>query len=185
MIATLFGTVSEKLGESLVLELGGVGYELLVTADDWGATSVGAKTRFYIYEQIREDAHNLYGFSELSKKQLFVELLSVGGVGPKGALSILSAAGEDRLRQAVSLGDPELLRGITGVGPKTAQRIVIELKGKVASGSLTAPVSDATYQALVGLGYTQGQASAAVAAIPDSVTADQDRIKHALKVMSK
>src|SRR5664280_1714953 len=109
MIATLHGTVTEKLSDSLVIELGGLGYEVLVTVEDWGAVKPGAPERFYIYEQIREDTHNLYGFRTLSAKQLFVELLGVKGVGPKGALAALSAAGEARMRQAITMGDPDLL----------------------------------------------------------------------------
>lgn len=186
MIATLRGTVAEKLPDSLILEVAGVGYELFVTVDDWGATAVGADTRFYIYEQIREDAHNLYAFRELSSKQLFTQLLGVSGVGPKVALAILSAAGQQRLRQAIASGDPALLKGVSGVGPKTAQRVIVELRGKVEDGAISlAPVADSTYQALVALGYTPVQATAAVAALPADVTDDQARIKLALKEIGK
>jgi holliday junction DNA helicase RuvA len=185
MIATLRGVISEKLSDSLVLELGGIGYELLTTVDDWGGARLGEETRFYIYEQIREDAHNLYGFRDLGSRQLFVQLISISGVGPKVALAILSSAGEMRLRQAITSGDPALLRGISGVGPKTAQRVVLELRCKVELGGLDAsgfaPVTDAAYQALVALGYTSAQASAAVAGLPADVTDDQARIKLALK----
>lgn len=185
MIATLTGTVTEKLPDSLVLELGGIGYELMVTAEDWGAAAQGKEQRYYIYEQIREDIHNLFAFSTLGARQLFVELLSVNGVGPKVALSILSAAGERRLRQAIASGDPALLKGITGVGPKTAQRVMIELRGKVEEGTGLAPVADETYQALVALGYTPAQSSAAVAALPDDLVGEQARIKAALKGLAK
>lgn len=184
MIATLSGIVAEKLGESLVLELGGVGYEVLVTVEDWGGTKVGQKLRLYIHEQLREDVHNLYGFHTLAAKDLFTELLSVNGVGPKVALAILSAAGEARLRQAIASGDPGLLRGVSGVGPKTAQRIIVELRGRVEEGSGLAPVADSTYQALVGLGYTPAQATAAVTALPDDLVGEEARIKAALKGMN-
>ncbi|MDB5178565.1 MAG: ruvA [Patescibacteria group bacterium] len=186
MIATLRGILTEKLDTSLVLEAGGVGYELIVATEDWGAAKLGAESRFYIHEQIREDAHNLYGFRELGGKQLFVQLIGISGVGPKVAMQVLSAAGEARLRQAITSGDPELLRGISGVGPKTAQRIVTELRGKVEEGAAgLAPVADATYQGLVALGYTPAQATQAVAAIPDAITGDQERLKAALKGVKK
>jgi len=185
MIATLHGTVTEKLSDSLVIELGGLGYEVLATVEDWSTVRIGATERFYIYEQIREDTHNLYGFRTLSAKQLFVELLGVKGVGPKGALAALSAAGEGRLRQAISMGDPDLLRGISGVGPKTAQRIVVDLRGKVEAGVGLAPVSDSTYQALVALGYSPGQATQAVAKLSDELTDEQARIKAALKGLAR
>jgi holliday junction DNA helicase RuvA len=190
MIATLTGTVAEKLGDSLVIDIGGVGYEVVVTADDWGGTALNVAARFYIYEQIREDAHNLYGFSTLSARSLFAQLIGVSGVGPKLAMQILSAAGEARLRQAIASGDPSLLKGITGVGPKTAQRVIVDLRGKVEEGTgpglmALAPVADPAYQALVSLGYTPGQASAAVASIPADLTDDQARVKAALKGASK
>ncbi|GAC1369849.1 MAG: Holliday junction branch migration protein RuvA [Candidatus Saccharimonadales bacterium] len=182
MIAHLHGTVIEKLDASLILEVGGVGYELAVTVDEWGSAKLGAKVRFYIYEQIREDAHNLYGFSELGSRQLFAQLLTVSGVGPKMAMQILSAAGESRLRQAINSGDPDLLKGVSGVGPKTAQRVIGDLRGKVeAGGAGLAPVADPTYQALVALGFSSPQAAAAVAQIPADITGEQDRLKAALK----
>lgn len=184
MIVTLNGPVSEKLSDSLVVDLGGVGYEVLVTTDDWGSCAVGNTQYFYVYEQIREDAHNLFGFRTRDSRQLFAELIGVNGVGPKMAMQILSAAGEVRLRQAITSGDPLLLKGITGVGPKTAQRVVLELRGKVEAGTGLAPVSDSTYQALVALGYTPAQATEAVAGLPPEITDDQARLKAALKRFS-
>jgi holliday junction DNA helicase RuvA len=186
MIATLTGQISEKLESSLILEAAGVGYELFTTAGDLGGARLGETAKFYIYEQIREDAHNLYGFSEMGTRQLFTRLLAVAGVGPKLAMQILSAAGEQRLRQAIASGDPNLLKGITGVGPKTATRVIVELKGKVGEGAPgLAPVTDPAYQALVALGYTPQQATEAVNAIPTEVTGDQERVKAALKGAGK
>jgi Holliday junction DNA helicase RuvA len=182
MIATLRGKISEKLQDAAILDVSGVGYELTLTADDWAAASPGAENTYYVYEQIREDAHNLFGFLELSSKQLFAQLISVSGVGPKLAMQILSASGEKRLRQAIASGDPDLLKGITGVGPKTAQRVLVELRGRVEAGpSGLTPVADSTYQALVALGYSSAQAAAAVAELPPDVTNEQDRLKLALK----
>ena len=186
MIATLRGIISEKLPASLVLEAGGVGYELAVTTDDWGAAKVGAEDKFYVVEQIREDMHNLFGFRTLELKQLFVQLLGVSSVGPKLALQILSSAGEKRLRQAIISGDPDLLKGVAGVGPKIAQRVMIELRGRVDEGSaIFAPVADPTYQALIALGYKPADASAAVSKLPADVTDDQTRLKLALKGVTK
>lgn len=182
MIATLHGQISEKYPDSLVLETGGVGYELTVTVDDWGSISVGKEAKFYVYEQVREDAYNLFGFSSLSARQLFAQLIGVNGVGPKLAMQILSSAGESRLRQAIASGDPALLKGVSGVGPKTASRVILDLRGKVEEGAIgLAPVADSTYQALVALGYTPAQATQAVASLPADVTDEQARIKLALK----
>jgi len=186
MIATLHGKITEKFPDSLVLDVGGVGYELFVTVDEWGSAKLGESASFYVYEQIREDAHNLYGFSALASKQLFAQLIGVNGVGPKLAMQILSSAGEVRLRQAIASGDPALLKGVSGVGPKTAQRVMLDLRGKVEEGAMgLAPVTDSTYQALVALGYTPAQATEAVNALPAEVTDEQERIKLALKGATK
>ncbi len=181
MIATLTGTVTHKLETSLVIEINGIGYEVLTIVDDWGAAKAGSAMSFHIYEQIREDAHNLYGFTDLRAKELFIKLLSVNGVGPKVALATLSAAGVDRLSQAIASGDTGLLKGISGVGKKTAERIMVELAGKVTM--VAAPVHDETYQALMGLGYTNSQAADAVANLPADVTDVGERVKLALKGM--
>jgi Holliday junction DNA helicase RuvA len=186
MISTITGIVAEKLTDSLIIDVHGVGYELAVTLDEWGSTRLGIEARFYVYEQIREDAHNLYGFGTLASRQLFAQLIGVNGVGPKLAMQILSAAGETRLRQAIASGDPALLKGITGVGPKTAQRVILDLRGKVEVGAVgLAPVADPAYQALVALGYTPAQATSAVASLPADLTGDQERVKAALKGVGK
>lgn len=181
MIATLTGTVTHKLDSSLVIEINGIGYEVLMIVDDWGTAKLGTKMSFHIYEQIREDAHNLYGFTDLRAKELFIKLLGVNGVGPKVALATLSAAGVDRLSQAIASGDTSLLKGISGVGKKTAERIMVELAGKVTT--VAAPLHDETYQALMGLGYSSAQAAEALQSIPDDVTDVSERIKIALKGM--
>jgi Holliday junction DNA helicase RuvA len=114
MIISLRGTLIEKLESTLILEVAGVGYEVTVTVDEWGSAKLGSEIRYYIYEQIREDAHNLYAFAELGSKQLFGQLLGISGVGPKMAMQILSAAGESRLRQAIASGDPDLKFALRG-----------------------------------------------------------------------
>lgn len=175
----------EKTGEALVVECAGVGYELYVRPEDWGAAAVGKEATLHVHEHIREDAHALYGFSEPAAKRLFEQLLGVNGVGPKVALAIMGAASLGQLQSAIAAGDPELLRGVSGVGKKTAERVMLELRGKLDPAAGSAPVNDAAYQALVGLGYSQQQAAEAAAAVPADVTDDQDRIKTALKLVAK
>ena len=179
MIATLTGTVTHKLSGSIVVDINGIGYELLTTVDDWGSAQLNEIQSFHIYEQIREDTHNLFGFTDLAAKELFIKLLSVNGVGPKVALATLSAAGVDRLSQAIASGDTSLLKGVSGVGKKTAERIMVELAGKVTTANV--PIHDETYQALVGLGYSNAQAADAVANLPSEVTDVGERVKLALK----
>jgi holliday junction DNA helicase RuvA len=183
MIATIEGTVTEKIGDTLVIELGGIGYEVVVTAADWGNSPVGKSSKFYVYEHIREDAHQLFGFSSVGAKQLFMQLLGVNGVGPKVAMQVMGAATLERLQQAIGAGDADLFKGVSGVGKKTAERIMVELKGKVEVGVSGATVAsgDAAYQALLGLGYSAAQAAEALAAVPADVTDEQERVKLALK----
>ncbi len=184
MIATLRGMVTAKYGQMLVVETGGVGYEVSVTTEDWGAGAIGKEVSLYIYEQIREDIHNLYGFADLAAKAFFTQLLGVTGVGPKAAIAILSSTSLQRLHQAVSAGDPDLLKGVSGVGKKTAERIMVEMRGKVtATGMPTA--GDSTYQALVGLGYSNEQAAEAVGKLPADMSDEAERIRAALKGLSK
>lgn len=180
MIATLKGEVTGKSDSALIVEVGGIGYEVAVTVEDWGGAAVGRPISLYIYEQIREDAHNLYGFGQPAAKAFFTQLLGVSGVGPKVALAILSAASLERLQQAITAGDPDLLKGISGIGKKTAERIMVELHGKITATG-TAAASEATYQALVALGYTPAQAAEVVMALPAEVTGEQERLKLALK----
>ncbi|HVE81144.1 MAG TPA: Holliday junction branch migration protein RuvA [Candidatus Dormibacteraeota bacterium] len=185
MIATISGKVSEKQNDAVIIELGGIGYEVVLTTEDWGKAKAGELAKYYIYEHIREDTHVLYGFSALAAKRLYTQLLGVSGVGPKVAMQVLSAATLNRLQQAIATGDPELLKGVSGVGKKTAERIVVELKGKIeAGGDMGASSQDSAYQALIGLGYSAAQAAEAAAKVPADVTDAQERIKLALKQLS-
>lgn len=181
MIGRISGTITEKLPDTLLVGGNPLEYELYVTTEDWGAAVVGSEGRYYIYEQIREDVHNLFGFSTLEAKQLFGQLLGVSGVGPKVALAVLSATSLIRLKQAIASGDSDILKGTAGVGKKTAERIIVELRGKLADGGGELMAGDDAYQALVGLGYTPAQAAAAVATVPAGITDESDRIKAALK----
>lgn len=184
MIAKLTGTISDKLQDSLIIDISGIGYEVFVPLEDWGGAKQGSSVSFYIYDHIREDLHVLYGFGELDAKQLFIQLIGISGIGPKVAMAVLSATSITRLKQAIVAGDPDLLRGVSGVGKKTAERIVVELRGKIKD-TVGTPVSsgDNVYQALISLGYNSMQAQDAVAAIPQEITGEADRIKAALKVV--
>ncbi|TAK89196.1 Holliday junction branch migration protein RuvA [Patescibacteria group bacterium] len=189
MIATIEGAVAEKLAGSVVVELGGIGYEVVVSVADWGAAAIGSTTKFYVYEHIREDSHQLFGFNSRSDKELFILLLSVNGVGPKVAMQVMSAATGERLRAAIASGDSSLFKNVSGVGKKTAERIMVELKNKVeAGGEIGVELTgggvgseDPAYQALIGLGYKPAQAAAAVSSLPSEVTDEQERVRLALR----
>jgi len=188
MIATLSGRVSEKLQEQVVLDVGGVGYGLLVTSEDYGALSVGKDAKLYVHEHIRDDSHDLFGFTNLDTKKLFELLLSVNGVGPKMALNILSIASSSEMRKAIAGGDAKFIQAANGVGKKVAERVVMELKDKVglagiSSDSLLQSTSvqhDEAAQALIGLGYSPSDAIAALQGI-DNKLRSEERVKQALK----
>ncbi len=135
MIATLTGTVAEKLSELVIIDVKGVGYGVLVPAEDYGHLANGDKVKLHIYEHIRENAHELYGFSKLETKQLFEQLLNVNGVGPKMALNILSIGSVSQLLGAIAGGDVKFLESAQGVGKRVAERVVVELKDKVGLSS--------------------------------------------------
>jgi holliday junction DNA helicase RuvA len=190
MIATLNGTVAEKLGELVVIDVRGVGYGVLVPLEDFGRLSSGDVVKLYVYEHIRENSHDLYGFIQLDTKRLFQQLLDVNGVGPKMALNILGVGSVDNVRKAIAAGDTKFIQAASGVGKRVAERVVIELKDKVGlistadSDSLfisTAAVQgDEAVQALVSLGFTLQDAVTALQAVNKELSVEE-RITLALK----
>lgn len=191
MIATLTGTVAEKIADIVVLDVRGVGYGLLVTNEDYGNLSSGVDAKLYVYEHIREQAHDLFGFLTLDTKALFEQLLGVNGVGPKMALNVLSIGSSSEVRTAIAGGDTKFIQGAQGVGKRVAERIVVDLKDKVglagidlhSTGLLQAqPASgkDDALDALVSLGFTPVDASTALQHVPADLPTEE-RIKLALK----
>jgi len=191
MIATLTGTVAEKIADQVVLDVAGVGYGVLVANEDYGRLAPGQRTKLYIYEHIREQAHDLFGFIARDTKKLFEQLLEVNGVGPKMALNVLSIGSGDDVRRAIASGDTKFIQRAPGVGKRVAERIVVELKDKVglegvelsATGLLQSDRTlhqDEAMEALVALGYTVQDAAAALATVPPDLPTEQ-RIKQALK----
>lgn len=191
MIATLAGTVSEKIADLVVLECAGVGYGLNVTNEDFGRLHAGQTAKVYVYEHIREQAYDLFGFVQLDTKQLFEQLLGVNGVGPKMALNILSVGAANDVRAAIATGDTKFIQQASGVGKRVAERVVVELKDKVGlegvdlatTGILQGEgllVKDEAVEALVSLGYTPQDASAALQAVDSSLSVEE-RIRLALK----
>lgn len=189
MIATLAGEVTEKLDSAVVVECQGVGYGVLVTADTFGQLTLGEPVKLYIYEHIREEAHDLYGFASLVDKQFFEKLLGVNGVGPKMALSIMNLGTSEELGHAIGSGNVAFITRASGVGRRLAERIMVDLKDSFAEAALIQKVrktagGDDALSALVALGYSQAQALDALAevAAADSV---EDQVKQALKVLAQ
>ena len=191
MIATLKGKISELSTNLVVIDVNGVGYGVLVTTEDHGRLSLDKEYKLYIYEHIREQSHELFGFSDIDTKKLFEQLLGVNGVGPKMALNILSIGSTNAVRVAIASGDAKFITGANGVGKRVAERVIVELKDKVglkgvdleSTGLLQGEsyaMQDEAVQALVALGYDAVDASKALKGI-DSTLSTEARIKAALK----
>ncbi len=188
MIATLRGNVSERIGSTLVIDVNGIGYGLIVTSSDFGVKETEAK--FYIYEHVRENAYDLYGFLTLDSKKLFEQLLSVKNVGPKAAMAVLDVGDTNLVRSSIASGDVKFLQTAKGVGRRAAEQIVVELRDKVgalvtegAEGIVNRAgvnVQDEAVEALISLGYTPQDAAIALESI-DKELSPEERIKQALK----
>lgn len=184
MIATLEGIVSEKSADMVVVDVRGVGYGVFVANEDHGILVTGKSHKLYIYEHIREAAHDLYGFCSKNSKELFEQLLSVNGVGPKMALNILSLGSEKAVADAIANQDATFVKQASGVGKRVAERLVVELKDKVGvagviSGSQISS-QDEAMQGLIALGFTQQDAAVALSQV-DAKLSTEERIKQALK----
>ncbi|AYQ34018.1 MULTISPECIES: Holliday junction branch migration protein RuvA [Runella] len=140
MIAYLHGKLAHKDPAYVIIDVGGVGYEVKVSLQTFGALpNVGDACKIYTYQQIREDAHTLYGFAEPTEKTLFLDLVSVSGVGSATALIMLSSLSAPEIKQAIVNEDVKLIQTIKGIGGKTAQRVIIDLKDKIKKEGLIAP----------------------------------------------
>lgn len=141
MIAHLSGTVLYKDQKHVVLQTGGVGYKVYTTERDLGMMRIGEHASLWIHTAVKEDALDLYGFILRDAKDTFDHLLSISGVGPKTALNILNASGHEPIQTAVVTGEITYLTSISGIGKKMAEKIVLELKGKLGAIELIDPVT--------------------------------------------
>lgn len=190
MIAILTGKVAEKLPDVVVLEVGGVGYGLLMTLEDQERLIVGDEAKLYVHEHIREDTHDLYGFTSYDTQKLFEQLLSVKNVGPKVALAVLGIGSSTEVRSAIASGDVKRLQTAKGIGKRAAEQMVVELRDKVglAAGSEAEGIvargavntADEAVQALIALGYSDVDAQRALQNV-DPTLPTEERIKQALK----
>jgi Holliday junction DNA helicase RuvA len=188
MIARLRGRVIEHDGDVVVIECHGVGYGVRVCFDDQQKLANGSDADLFIAEQIKEDTHELFGFSVRSRKLLFNQLTSVNGVGPKAGMAILNIGNEGQVRSAIASGDVKFISAAKGIGKKVAERVVVDLKSKVglaASESATdflgdAVVTDEAVEALVALGHSPQDASELLRGIDQSLSTNE-RIKQALR----
>ncbi|MBR3177225.1 Holliday junction branch migration protein RuvA [Candidatus Saccharibacteria bacterium] len=192
MIAHIKGTIVEKFPpSSIIVDVNGVGYELNLSALDFENANLNDETKFYTYHSIRENAEELYGFSTLAAKKLFELLISVQGIGPKAGMAILSLAPSEEVRNAIANADSVFISKASGVGKKSAERVIVDLKDKVGLPSHygTAHTTkkatevlekDEALDALIALGFPLKEASAALQDV-DQTLSVEERVRLALR----
>ena len=201
MYAFIEGEVCEKTNGSLILLAGGVGWQLNCSNNTLqAAPALGEVMRCYTFLSVREDAMELFGFASREEKELFLQLTSVSGIGPKTALGLLGSMPLRDLNLAILLGDVNALSRAPGIGKKTAQRIALELKDKISQADISAqagsaaPVSPAAFtgtdsaseavEALIALGYSSTEARNAVGRVRSEADTPEDLIRLALRAMA-
>lgn len=189
MIAHVIGTVAEKFNGAIIVDVAGVGYEVQTALGDYDSALLGERIKFYTYHHVREQAEELFGFSSLAAKKLFELLITVQGVGPKAALAILSLGTAEEVRNSIANSDAAYVTGASGVGKKTAERVVIDLSDKVGlpthyqSGTTVQTdlnTNDEALEALMALGYTLADATKALEGVDPKLPTSQ-RVTEALK----
>ncbi|OIP86048.1 Holliday junction DNA helicase RuvA [Candidatus Saccharibacteria bacterium CG2_30_41_52] len=175
MIAHVYGIVVEKFGSSVIVDVHGVGYEVQLAANDFDVAQIESNVKFYTYHHVREQSQELFGFSSLIAKKLFEMLITVQGIGPKAALAILSLGETEAVRNAIANSDAVFITRASGVGKKTAERVVVDLSDKVGhairtnvKGLGTSSVihsGDEALEALMALGYNLNDATKALEGI--------------------
>ncbi len=192
MIAYLEGIIKSTSPTAVVLDVNGVGYGLFVSTEDISKIKTDTTQKFYIYEHIREQSHDLFGFTAEGDKEFFEKLLGVNGVGPKMALNMLSIGSITELRSAIAGGDVNFIQQTPGVGKRLAERVIIDLKDKVglASDVTASDMLDSEYgsskdeavSALIALGFSDQDAKKALSKIDKSLPIEE-RIKKALRTI--
>lgn len=189
MIAHVKGLVAEKFSGAVIVDVSGVGYEIQVPSTDFEQAILDTEMKFYTYHHVREQSDELFGFSSLAAKKLFELLIGVQGVGPKAALSILSLGQSEQVRNAIASADSLFIAKASGVGKKTAERVVVDLSDKVGLPSAYtthSPVqsvldtNDEALEALMALGYSLADGLRALENV-DSTRPTSERVREALK----
>jgi holliday junction DNA helicase RuvA len=191
MLAYIKGQVKLKTEQFVVVENGGIGYKIFVPADILVELKEGEETEFYTYQHVREDALLLFGFKSYNQLQLFELLISISGVGPKTALGVFAVAEPADIKSAIVNEDASVLKKVSGIGAKTAERIVLELKNKIKGDfgeirtkeEMSGDVD--SIEALVSLGYPANEAREALREVGKEVVGASDRVREALKVLGK
>jgi len=189
MVSYLSGKILNKGSNYIILITGGIGYKVFVNNTMYADFNIGQEIEIYTHQHVREDSLDLYGFKSLEELEMFELLLSISGIGPKSALGVLAIASVQDIKESISCGDSALLTKVSGIGKKTAERVVLELREKIGSlkletGNLKSGAGSASgdeIDALMALGYSMTQARDALRAIDPKIKDSGERIKQALK----
>ena len=188
MISCLSGTVRHKDLNTLVIDVGGVGYKVLVTTETALEVTPSSPIFLWTHLVVRETSLELFGFLDKETLDIFDLLITISGIGPKTALGILNVASPATLRQAVASADTSYLTRVSGIGKKNAEKIVLELKNKLkvteVDRSLDSRNEGDALEALVSLGYTERDAREALKRVPKEIEGASERVKAALKLLS-
>jgi len=191
MISYLKGTILHIGINELEVLVNNIGYKVFVVGDLLSKPKVGDELEIFTYQDVKENALDLYGFDSRGKLSLFEKLISVSGIGPKTGLNVLQLATVDEIESAIIRGDASILTKVSGIGKKTAERIVLELKNKFSKSS--EPLTQENIQSedadvidgLIGLGYSVEDARSAFREIDDGIEGSENKIKACLKILSK
>ena len=186
MIALVSGKVVEKTTSSVIIDVQGIGYEIMLSATELDRTGLGDDVKLHTYHHIREQSQELFGFPSLAAKKLFELLISVQGVGPKAAMAILGIGESEMVRSAIANSDVVYVAQAAGVGKKSAERVIVDLKDKVGAplvvrgDILQQPQTDEALEALMALGYSLNDAIKSLEGVDQSLSTSE-RVKAALK----
>jgi len=190
MIASITGTIQSKTDRSVIIDVQGVGYEVFISPLLLEQVAKGADLSLFTHQYVREDMMDLYGFATAEELEFFKQLIEISGVGPKSALTVMSLTSVAELKSAIVHEDASLLMKVSGIGKKTAERIVVELKNKIdyietAQGkNATSAAGDSrAIDGLVALGYSVREARESLRAVDVDITGTEQRIKAALKLL--
>jgi len=193
MISFLRGKVLNKGRGFIIIEVNNIGYKIFVSQTVYTELEIGQEIEFYIHQYVRQDSLDLYGFKSLEELELFELLLSITGIGPRSALSVLTIASVENIKESIIRGDSSLLTKVSGIGRKTAERVILELREKISDQELairnrtsgTRMVRGDEIDALMALGYSLQQARDALRQVDESINDSGERIREALKKLGK
>lgn len=188
MIGSLRGTIIHKSREKIEIDINGIGYETYLGSRDLNKVKNGEDVEVFTYHHISEDKNQLFGFINRSDKKIFEMLISVSGIGPKSAIGITSIGTSEQIIKAISEADVEYFKQVKGIGKKSAQRIIVDLKSEVGGVKDLDFKEEAeheiVYEALQNLGFHRSEIRKALADLPENIKSDDERIKYTLKELS-